>query len=236
MIPEDFKDLSEILRRLQDEDKELRVFGARTHKHNLRPPLTENEMQAFEQKHQVILPDDFRWFYTHIGNGGAGPYYGLESLDKAASDCDLSKPFIWTEKVDAEDVSEVGEPYPGVLQIGHQGCTGYSYLVVNGPTYGIIWTGYEVDFWPENLTFAAWYRQWLDELRDYALPMLLNERVVKQVQVGMAKDEVINICGGEWHEEWSPLPDETFLCFDHLVTKFGINVDNQVRRIVEFSI
>ena len=33
------------------------------------------------------------------------------------------------------------DEYPGILEFCHQGCAIYSYLVVNGPTYGTIWDG-----------------------------------------------------------------------------------------------
>jgi hypothetical protein len=53
------------------------VFGVIGHHFVLNPPLTEAEVVAFEQGHQVRLPPDYRHFLTSIGNGGAGPYYGV---------------------------------------------------------------------------------------------------------------------------------------------------------------
>ncbi len=35
-----------------------------------------------EADFNIKLPDDYVYFLTEIGNGGAGPYYGLYSLDE----------------------------------------------------------------------------------------------------------------------------------------------------------
>ena len=40
-------------------------------------------MRRFEEKHNLLLPEEYKFFLTQIGNGGAGPYYGLYSLDEA---------------------------------------------------------------------------------------------------------------------------------------------------------
>jgi hypothetical protein len=152
-------------------------------------------------------------------------------------ECDASRVFIWTDKCNILDKATVDEDpiiNPGVMQIGHQGCAGYSYLVVNGPTYGKVWTGHIDQFWPENLTFAAWYRRWMDKLKDYALPMLRNEQIIKRIKVGMTRNKVINLCGGEWKEE--ELAGTTFLTFNHLVTCFELNRFKFVTRIVKHNI
>jgi hypothetical protein len=56
------------------------VFGADGHGFVLNPPLCETDVQAFEHQHRISLPDDYRQFITRIGNGGAGPYYGVFPL------------------------------------------------------------------------------------------------------------------------------------------------------------
>jgi hypothetical protein len=69
MIPNEFENLFEIIHRLKDEDKELRVFGADVHRYVLGTPFKESVLQEFEQKHKIILPYDYRWFLTNIGDG-----------------------------------------------------------------------------------------------------------------------------------------------------------------------
>lgn len=56
------------------------AFGAEAHDCLVNPPLTESEVQAFEKKHNVTLPKDYRQFLLVVGNGGVGPEYGLFKL------------------------------------------------------------------------------------------------------------------------------------------------------------
>jgi hypothetical protein len=46
----------------------------------LNPPLREVDVVAFEDVHKVSLPPDFRQVLTEVGNGGAGPLYGVFPL------------------------------------------------------------------------------------------------------------------------------------------------------------
>ncbi len=57
-------------------------FGVSKHQSRLRPPLVESELVAFERHHGVVLPDDYRQFLLLAGDGGAGPYYGIEPLSE----------------------------------------------------------------------------------------------------------------------------------------------------------
>ena len=57
-----------------------KIFGAEGHGFKLNPPLKEFDVAAFEEKHHIRLPDDYRQFITEIGNDGAGPYFGVFPL------------------------------------------------------------------------------------------------------------------------------------------------------------
>ena len=61
-------------------DRKLVVFGSEKHRHRLGPLLAESEAQAFERGEGVSLPEAYRAFLTRLGNGGAGPSYGLIPL------------------------------------------------------------------------------------------------------------------------------------------------------------
>ncbi|MEG4089545.1 SMI1/KNR4 family protein [Microcoleus sp. Pol12B4] len=192
------KELGYLLERLRQADKNLRVFGTNFHQYKQGPTLAEAELQSFEQEHQVKLPEDYRLFLKEIGNGGAGPFYGLEPLEEAAQYRDLSKPFPFTKATDFYSDEEL-EPwgdrdeYPGVLELCHQGCAIYCYLVVNGPAYSTIWVGKE-DFYPMELSFGRWYRCWVEK----ALRTLENELLVDKLVLGMSKKQILAAVGGDW--------------------------------------
>lgn len=63
---------------LRTADPTLRQFGAYNHQYRLGPPLTQADIVAAEAHYQITLPTEYREFLLHLGNGGAGPGYGLE--------------------------------------------------------------------------------------------------------------------------------------------------------------
>lgn len=185
-----------MLHRLRAADTRFRVFGSQWHRYQLGPVLSEAKLAAFESANGIRLPEDYRGFLSEVGNGGAGPFYGLEPLDPFGRD--RSRPFpqvAATDTLSAEESDRLRDrdEYPGVLGFCHQGCAIYSYLVVNGPSYGTIWDGRE-DFFPTGLTFGVWYRRWLER----ALLALENEHLVSLLRVGMSRGEVLAEVGGDW--------------------------------------
>jgi hypothetical protein len=190
-------ELGQLVNRLQTADRACRVFGSDRHRYSFGPALAPARVKAFESAHRVNLPPDYRCFLTTIGNGGAGPYYGLEPL--GTFDRDLSRPFPFTQGT--EPLTELGQKscsdeFPGILEFCHQGCASYSYLVVAGAAYGTIWNGRpeDDDFRPTGLSFAAWYRQWAER----ALRLLENERLVPLLRLGMTEADVLTEVGGDW--------------------------------------
>lgn len=92
------------IRRLHE--MKARVFGSEGHGFQMNPVLSESEVVAFERDHKILLPADYRQFMTELGNGGAGPFYGVFPLGFMDHDFDegpwrendrfvgtLSKPF-----------------------------------------------------------------------------------------------------------------------------------------------
>lgn len=139
------------------------------------------------------LPADYRAFLQHIGNGGAGPCYGLNSLQKATVERDLRQPFPFTEATDfyGEDNGDDNyEPernayddFPGIIELCDMGCATYCHLVVNGPAYGTVWHKDE-DFHPASeISFLSWYQQWSER----KLRLLDNQTLSRQLKIGMSK-------------------------------------------------
>lgn len=69
------------LSKLKSIDKNHKVFGADTHLYKMNPPMKLKEVTAFQKEHSVQLPESYIQFITQIGDGGAGPFYGLNSLE-----------------------------------------------------------------------------------------------------------------------------------------------------------
>jgi hypothetical protein len=79
-------------------DSDLKLFGANTHRYQLGLRLAETTVREYEERHSLQLPADYRTFLLQVGNGGAGPCYGLYPLGFFADYQvgDLSKPFPHT--------------------------------------------------------------------------------------------------------------------------------------------
>lgn len=95
------------LEQLRQLDPYFEIFGASKHQYKINPKVSAQKLKQFEADHKIKLPAEYAAFITQIGNGGAGPFYGLEplknvlfySLDFREKDDLLnpSKPFLHTE-------------------------------------------------------------------------------------------------------------------------------------------
>lgn len=178
-------------------DPRFLVFGSEHHKYRFNPVLPEAEVAQFETRHQIRLPEDYRCFLLNAGDGGVGPSYGLERLSNFQRN--LSQPFPFSGPTAALDEAVLDaqgdwDSYPGVLEFCHHGCGSYSYLVVNGPTYGTIWSGYEADFSPTGQSFTAWYREWAER----SLRRLAYAKLLPALRLGMSKAEVFEAVPTSW--------------------------------------
>lgn len=172
---------------LRDLDAECKLFGSDFHGYVMNPPISENKIKQFEALYKIILPSGYREFIKKIGNGGAGPYYGLERLEHTV--------FADLDYRDENDLLDPSEPFPltqawnqvmtkdeeeyfdnkwvtGLLRICNFGCGVSLNLVVNGEEYGNIWVDDRCSdggIYPdpyfgrqERTTFLQWYELWLD--------------------------------------------------------------------------
>jgi hypothetical protein len=120
----------------------------------LGPPLSEAEVAAFERARGVRLPDDYRAFLLHVGNGGAGPFNGLTPLsqwnhmpswveiadfpdDHLAQPCPLDPdaPLPLDTPLDGED-GELTAALRGTMTVADMGCSYDVVLVVSGRARG----------------------------------------------------------------------------------------------------
>jgi hypothetical protein len=168
-MPLDVPKIVEGLGFLREADRNLAVFGANGHEYKLRPCLNKAKVAEFEGRYSLRLPDDYRRFLVEVGNGGAGPYYGIHGLDELYETQedfwgDLSKPFPYRhrwegppdvlksiqevmadELGDEERRGELIDEYwrlasrDGSINICEYGCNLRFLLVVKGLEFGRIW-------------------------------------------------------------------------------------------------
>lgn len=179
------------LEKAMRKDTAFSVFGASSHKYKINEKLTAKELSDWEAKNQVTLPEPYAQFLTKVGNGGAGPYYGMYSIETATSYTEsnaLTAKCVLHPKLTKEEWNHLTEPLTkeedisdleydaardkvmgGMLCIGTQGCEYDMYLVLEGEHRGKI--VYTSDFYPDHPfffvyedNFLDWYERWLDEI------------------------------------------------------------------------
>ena len=184
----DGDEVRERIRVLAAADAERGGFGARRHRWELAPPVSEAVVAGFEQEHGFEFPASYRSFVTTVGAGGAGPAYGLYEFGSAqwvSWQADLGDdwadllavPFPHAARFEPSDERSVcaehapGEEdfspcwFTGSLVIAEIGCGSFHRLVVTGQGRGQVWTddlacGYGLNPGPD---FRDWYEQWLEK-------------------------------------------------------------------------
>ncbi len=157
-----------------------KAFGVEAHGFVLGAPLSEAVVAEFEERHEVTLPPAFRLFVTELGNGGAGPGYGLcrlvpsccvyrRSVHLAQPSPYLPGPRYfgdWGRRYEDPSGTD-GSFLRGTLEVAHHGCSLVTRLVVTGPARGRLFNldteGPIGPYVVEDADFLAWYERWLDE-------------------------------------------------------------------------
>jgi hypothetical protein len=151
---------------------------------HMNPCMREAEVAAFEKRHQIVLPQDYRLFLLEVGNGGEGPpAYGLLRLGEVPEDYDrsagevqdaINKPFplsqAWVWEGERADNAELREALDqGILVLGTDGCALYWLLIVTGGERGQIWCKADVGIQPcaPRRDFLSWYEYWLEGGKDW---------------------------------------------------------------------
>jgi hypothetical protein len=172
-MSDDFiENASAVINRLRSLDTRRVVFGSERHAYRFNPPLSPQEVQSFEAVHDVSLPTPYRRFVTELGNGGAGPFYGVLPLELELPE--LLQPFPFTQVSTLPDGDEEvwKGRIPGAITIAEYGCGTYFLLAVRGELAGEVWVDarYETGISPaandptKPVTFDVW---WLSVMRDH---------------------------------------------------------------------
>lgn len=164
-----FTRIGENLAKLAKLDTQHEIFGSSKHRYELNTPKTKEQLEKFEEQYDIALPQEYKNFLLHVGNGGAGPFYGLYSLEKGIEEAESystqentsiknafatefpinnaeTKKFIdhhnaCLEEGDDDEIKylDVPDPFTGVIFLAEYGC-GWSYvLVVRGEQAGKVW-------------------------------------------------------------------------------------------------
>jgi hypothetical protein len=174
----------ERLAALRRADRKLTAFGARQHRYLLGPSLTEAGVADFEERHGVTLPHEYRTFLLEVGDGGAGPYYGVYRLDGADAE-EFGEPertsgFLATPFPHTQDWNP-NPHYPcptwmdddehfddcwitGSMALCHFGCGAVFRLVTTGACRGQVWfddRGSDGGLSHAAPDFRAWHLEWL---------------------------------------------------------------------------
>lgn len=72
------EEIEKILAGAKSVDKKYELFGASTHKYRLNLPIEASFVRSIEEKYGFTLPEDYFHFITEVGDGGAGPDYGIQ--------------------------------------------------------------------------------------------------------------------------------------------------------------
>ncbi|MEZ6135534.1 MAG: SMI1/KNR4 family protein [Pirellulaceae bacterium] len=150
-------------------------------------PIRFEDLDAAELLLNCELPAAYRVFLMDIGNGGAGPGYGLQPFDLNDVDIDEAKrPFPFSASYRETGSREEQNDYwdrrdHGSLPLCDYGCGQFARLVLNGPFAGEVWIAYwSVDMGMQRfgnyvtehnpelscgdfaVYFDEWYATWLD--------------------------------------------------------------------------
>ena len=168
------EELRSLLEKTRATDADLKQFGAEHHKYQWNPPASLKEIEKFEKETGISLPDGYRNFLLQAGNGGAGPFYGLFSLEQVKGWLSWQvepgeTPYL-APGTDPDSLKDLGDRdhdwRRGCIPIESQGDTYFTYLLVAGPDRGrVVYIEYERSwiFFPREPDFLSWYIRWLRE-------------------------------------------------------------------------
>lgn len=172
-FPDRIQRIAAKLERLEDLDRHRQVFGAWSHEYRLAPPCPATRLAAWEARVGVTLPCVYRRFLAEIGDGGAGPCYGIAGLvDVDEHQLErLRRPSMLPPNcTEGDDWEKVEAALPagsratdGTMVVGYSGCLIFACLVVHGRNPGAVWVDNTGDWLGPWGAFGDWYEGWLDD-------------------------------------------------------------------------
>ena len=178
--------ISENIKILGQLDAGLSIFGARSHHWKINPPIDKESLRKIESSLGYHLPSTYREYIIEIGNGGAGPYFGVRKLQPDLEGDRLERmrrEFIGIDEI-LRRVREVGieidedgyyeifdnllvdEFLSGTWYLAPDGCGHSERLVLHGKEAGSVFSlGNEGGIYSEKIDFLDWMLAWLNKYR-----------------------------------------------------------------------
>lgn len=142
------------------------------------PPVDVEQLAVAEKALGFRLPPLLADIYTHVGNGGFGPAYGLLGLPGGAEDDlrrDAVRLYLEFRRPDADDVHW---KWPErLLPVGHLGCAMYACVDCSSDDGAIVWfepnphengTPWDDSFIALAPSLHEWLVQWLEGVDMFA--------------------------------------------------------------------
>jgi hypothetical protein len=143
-------------------DAQCQIFGADHHRYQLRPRLLSDEIAGIEARLGVALPIELRSFYQEMGDGGAGPHYGI---------------------VSSAQLKLVDGRY---LFVSDQGCGHGTYLTADRGLIAFHDVEDDEGYFSTGMSFSAYYNDWLDgELAAFNM-------VIEWIDQGWSTEQISN--------------------------------------------
>lgn len=108
------------VRKLAYFDMEYKGFGSWGHAHIFKPVLEEEQLATWEELMQLRLPEDFRLYLTKLGNGGAGPAYGIAPFH-LPRDKQLNEISLYSDE-QAEAFNETAQAWFEMSNVDEEDC------------------------------------------------------------------------------------------------------------------
>ena len=220
-----WEEANEKLERLRSLDKCHQFFGASGHKYARKEPVSETRIKMVEKSLGAPLPEELRSYYLEVGDGVAGPDYGLCPIaDLKGFEAHLPYPGLkaLSESYTVNDNGSVDidpEDFRGLVSIIDEGCSG-EYV---GRVVRISMDGFLVETKDPLLPY---YHQWLDrglhafsfieeriaagdtvaeidaKLRESAIAMRGNDLTMSFLGIRRPGKEPLSNCGNYQTPEW----------------------------------
>jgi hypothetical protein len=161
------------IERLSALDKQCQVFGASTHDYHLYNRLSEDDVATYEDWLGARFPEELRAFYREVGNGVAGPHYGLLEAHSVRG-YRPSEPYTDAATLHAKS-GHHSDRSPHYFEISHdqitgliviieEGCGQETCLITTGPRVGeVVHVSAEGYVHETGKGLIETYNEWLDE-------------------------------------------------------------------------